>query len=261
MKEYLPQLKEKSKNKFVISLNKTIEVFPESTFLSFVDCISFYKKDKEQLINYPLIIGRHSKDIENEKLNNTILLKTTETYDRTLKAGIYSSYLAGLFALSLGIYLLNSGTIYLLGFDGGILPQESGEETITIQMNGQTINVPVEDVTNKLNQIEEQSKKNLIQQNGKYYRLLGHFYQGTSIEHRGIGKLSFYTKNDKINKVFIPFAQEKIIKIYNVSPQSNINIFKKIDYLKMFNLINNEIFDKNELREWVKKRIGDINEK
>ena len=240
IKEYLPQLKEKLTNKFVISLNKSIEVFPTSTFLSCVDIETFYKTYTSELQKYPLIICRDFEDKSKNKLVNSVFLKTVEKFDRTLKTGVYGSYLAGLFALSLAIYLINEGNVYLLGFDGG------------------SISSDLEDVTNKLDSINAKSKQRcIIQKDDKYYRRYSHFYQG-QIEHRGIGKVDFYTKNDKINKVFTPFVNETQCKIYNVSPQSNLIVFSKIDYTTMFAQMNNVVYNQDELRRWVLKRIGEV---
>ena len=257
IKEYLPQLKEKLVNKFVISLNKTIEVFPNSTILNFVDCKSFYSKYKNELTNYPFIIGKHSPELAREKLKNTVLFNTVETYDRTLKTGIYSGYLAGLFALSLGIYLLDEGNIYLLGFDGGQLPVKENSLTIPFLSNGKLQNLPVEDVTNKFK--NEKEVPNIIKQGDKLYRVISHFYQG-DIEHRGIGKVDFYTKNDKINRIFSCFKVETQVKIFNISPLSNLNTFQKLDYTTFFSNLNTEIYTQDELRLWVKERINKINE-
>jgi len=248
-------LKDKMKNKFVISLNKSIEAFPDSTFLSFVDKETFYKKYKEELRKYALIVGRHTEDLFKEKLPNTLLLKHTETYDRTLKSGVYGSFLVGLFALSLAIYLIDEGTIYLLGFDGGQLPPKPEDLTIGIVMNNRTIRVPVEDVTDKI--INEKSANYVIKHEGKLYRVLSHFYQG-EIEHRGVGKIEFYTKNDKVNKLFAPFKEETKCKIFNVSPKSNLNIFTKIDYATMFNQMDNVVFNQNELRVWCINKLGGL---
>jgi hypothetical protein len=248
-------LKDKMKNKFVISLNKSIEAFPNSTILSFVDCKSFYSKYKNELTNYPLIIGKHSPESVKEKLKNTVLFNTVETYDRTLKTGIYSGYLAGLFALSLGIYLLNEGNIYLLGFDGGQLPAKETSLTLPFLSNGKLQNLPVEDVTNKFK--NEKEAPNLILQDGRLYRIISHFYQG-DIEHRGIGKTEFYVKNDKVNRVFAPFKEETKCKIFNVSPKSNLNVFTKIDYTTMFNQMDNVVYNQNELRVWCITKLGGL---
>jgi len=248
-------LKDRMKDKFVISLNMTIKEFPNSTILSFVDCKSFYSKYKNELTNYPFIIGKHSPELAREKLKNTVLFNTVETYDRTLKTGIYSGYLAGLFALSLGIYLLDEGNIYLLGFDGGQLPVKENSLTIPFLSNGKLQNLPVEDVTNKFK--NEKEAPNLILQDGRLYRIISHFYQG-DIEHRGIGKTEFYVKNDKVNRVFTPFKEETKCKIFNVSPKSNLNIFTKIDYTTMFNQMDNVVFNQNELRVWCINKLGGL---
>lgn len=248
-------LKDKMKDKFVISLNQTIKEFPNSTMLSFVDCKSFYQKYKNELTNYPFIVGKYSPELVKEKLKNTVLFNTVETYDRTLKTGIYSGYLAGLFALSLGIYLLDEGNIYLLGFDGGYLPTKETSLTLPFLSNGKLQNLPVEDVTTKFK--NEKEAPNIIRQGDKLYRVISHFYQG-NIEHRGVGKIEFYVKNDKVNRVFTPFKEETKCKIFNVSPNSNLNVFTKIDYGTMFSQMDNMIFNQNELRVWCINKLGGL---
>ncbi len=54
--------------------------------------------------------------------------------------------------------------------------------------------------------------------------------------HRGIGFTEFY-ENNSADDGFLPFLQETNIKIYNVSPNSNITCFSKLNYLEFFNKI------------------------
>lgn len=78
-----------------------------------------------------------------------------------------------------------------------------------------------------------------------------HYYSKEEINHRGQGFTKFY-KSHNPQKYFEPFTKEKNIKIYNVSPSSNINCFEKIDYTTFFSKLNNVVYNQNELREYVK---------
>ena len=94
---------------WTIGLNYSYKYFL-STCLCFVDKDFYFK---EKLNSQPLIIG-NSNGIKKEKqLPNTIVIRDTAKYDRNLTLGIYKASLVGLYALSLAIYLLDEGEIYL----------------------------------------------------------------------------------------------------------------------------------------------------
>ena len=78
-----------------------------------------------------------------------------------------------------------------------------------------------------------------------------HFYQG-EINHRGVGKINYYKGKERANRDFGVYNNEKKIKIYNVSLDSKINTFEKISYDEFFKKIDGEIYNKNELRGWIK---------
>ena len=110
---------EKIKDKFTCCINYDYKYFNNATFNSFVDAV-FYLKEINNLKNLPLIIGKHHKLVENVRHPNTILLQVDDkNYTRNLDIGVYKSSLSGLFSLSLMIYLLNAGEIFLLGYDFG----------------------------------------------------------------------------------------------------------------------------------------------
>lgn len=103
----------KMRNRFTFGLNYSFKYFPNPTAQLFVDD-KFYIDEKQKMKNLSLIIGKKHKIT---KMPNTIMLQCKSKYIRNLKDGIYKSTLVGLFALSLGIYILEEGEIYLLGFD------------------------------------------------------------------------------------------------------------------------------------------------
>lgn len=130
------KLWDKLKGKFTIGLNYSYNFF-DSTMLCFVDGI-FYNKEieKEKFKNLPLIIGKEQSQLK--ILPNTITLKTNDSkYYRDIKLGCYKSNLCGIFTLSLAIYLLDEGEIYLLGYDYGAIGKAKDGRPLTHFYQGQ----------------------------------------------------------------------------------------------------------------------------
>jgi hypothetical protein len=78
-------------------------------------------------------------------------------------------------------------------------------------------------------------------------------YYGKEIKHIGSGYYGIY-ENHNPNNYFKYFNNCKS-KIYNVSPDSTIENFKKIDYSKFYSLLSNQIFNQEELREEIKNKL------
>ena len=201
---------EKLKYKFSIGTNYSYKVFP-STCQTFVDS-TFYNTQKLELEKLPLIIGQ-CRNVK-IKLPNTIVIPSNSVYTRDLKGGIHSAKLTGIYSLSLAIYLLDEGEIFLLGYDNG-----------------------------SINKAIDNNKRRIT-----------HWYQG-EIEHRGIGKCSYYDAKDRGKKDYGCFEHEKKIHIYNVSPLSKINVFEKIDYTTFFSKLDTNLYDQNKLREYIKTQL------
>ena len=126
----------KLKDKWTIGLNYSYKYY-KSTIQCFVDN-DFYKKEIENMKKLPLIIGKHHEDYHFKKalLFNTITLNCSPDYHKDIKKGCYKSSLCGLFALSLAIYLLDIGEIFLLGFDfGGLGKDKRGREITHFYQN------------------------------------------------------------------------------------------------------------------------------
>jgi hypothetical protein len=225
---------QKIENKFVIGINFAFKFF-NPTFTCFADPISFYKTYYNEIKDLPLIVGRTTPDIGVKPHPNTIFLKPSTIYNRTLSNGLYHPFLGGLMALSLAIYLLDIGKIILLGFDGGKITKDREQVDITKVKN----------------------KGVIISQSGKYWRERTHWYQG-KLEHRGIGKVSFYHSDNKVNKLFSVFKNEAKCSIINVSPNSNLITFPKISYDEMFSQLNNEIYPQEELRQFIKEKLSTL---
>jgi len=213
-------------NKFTIGLNYSYR-YIKSTFQMFVDW-NFYEKEKKLLNKLPLIIGQKLKEIKNP-LDNTFLLSSTCDYTRDLNSGVYKPTLCGLFSLSFAIWLLDIGEIFLLGFDNKAI------------------------------------KKN---------QSLTHWYQAREfkniytdrmeqINHRGINKVNWYNATQiengkRISKVeheYKVYKNESKVKIYNVSMESKIPTFEKIDYYEFFWKLDDQVYDQDILRNQVKEKI------
>lgn len=128
----------------------------------------------------------------------------------------YRENLTGLFALKLAEMLMENGNFYLLGFDFSRQP------------------IP-----------EDKSKYNPESD------LQIHYYN--DINHRGVGLTGYYDCHNP-DKEFSKFIK-KDIKIYNVSPESNITCFEKIDYLTMFKFLSNVRYNQDELRTQIKEKL------
>ena len=118
------------KGKWTIGLNYSYNFF-NSTMLCYADS-NFYNEEskKEKFQNLPLIIGKEHSQLK--ILPNTMTLKTNDVkYFRDVKLGCYKSNLCGIFALSLAIYLLDEGEIYLLGYDYGATKRTKDGRALT----------------------------------------------------------------------------------------------------------------------------------
>lgn len=127
---------DKIKGHFVVGTNYSYKFF-DSTLQVFVDS-SFYNAQKIELERLPLIIGQ-CRNIK-VKLPNTLAIPANHVYTRDLKGGIHSAKLSGIYALTLSIYLLDVGEIYLLGYDLGAVSKglDDKKRKITHWYQGQT---------------------------------------------------------------------------------------------------------------------------
>jgi len=104
-------------NKFVIGCNYSYNHYIP-TFTSFVDK-TFYETNIDTLKDLPLIIGQGKK--VKSHLANSIFIPCRGDYKRDISGGVYTAKLSGMYALTLAIYYLGRGTIYLLGYDFGVI--------------------------------------------------------------------------------------------------------------------------------------------
>jgi len=205
----------KLEGKFTIGTNYSFN-YHISTILCYLDN-KFFQEQKENLQTLPLII---TKDHKNNQLSNNIMMKLNNKGSRNLNNGVYKGSLTGIFALSLAVYLLDEGEIFLLGYDYGA----SGYNTA---------------------------------QDGKTKHAITHFYQG-KLHHRGVGKVNYYNTKDRAKRDFEPFEKEKKIKIYNVSMASNIPTFPKISYEEFFQKLDDKKFCQSYLRAYTRVMLSKV---
>jgi hypothetical protein len=84
-----------------------------------------------------------------------------------------------------------------------------------------------------------------------------HYYTKEEINHRGQGWTNSYASHNPDN-IFMPFEELEDIKIYNVSPESNIKNFEQINYPTMFNSMNNVGYNQEKLRQYIKSKLSNI---
>jgi hypothetical protein len=220
-------LEHRIKDKFVILTNYSYKFFT-GTLSAFIDR-DFYKSRNteehpdiyEELRLLPLIVGIDINGISEFKLPNTILLNrnSENVYEKSLKKGFYTKNLTGIFSISLASFLMNyTGNLFLLGFDWSRRPP---------------------------NEVDLKNYNPVCNFDLHYY--------GKNIKHEGNNKIGYYERHLP-DREFEPFMKQKT-KIYNVSLNSNINIFEKISYEHMFNLLNNETYNQDELRTKIKEKL------
>jgi len=76
-----------------------------------------------------------------------------------------------------------------------------------------------------------------------------HYYK-KEIPHAGLGFVGFYENHNPDN--YFKFFNSSKSKIYNVSPNSNIQNFEKIDYPKFFKLLSSDTINQKETREAIR---------
>lgn len=214
-------------DKYTIGCNFSYIFLKQPTMQCFVDH-KFFIENRQCLLSLPLVIGNYHNGIMQAKPDNTKLMKTTHQYDRTLKTGVYSASLCGLFTLSLAIYLGGPGSeIYLLGMDFGEKRREKFEEPV---------------------HSPEELKK--VTFHDDMNTAITHFYQG-QVTHRGIGKINYYNEKDRVKRSYQPYMDAKDVKIFNVSLISKIpnDMIPKISYDNFFENLKNGVVNQIDTRK------------
>jgi len=215
-------LKDKIKDKFVITCNASCYHF-DSTLTTCMD-IKFYNGrldgiDKpirpehvDKLKSLPLIISAYRDEIKEINYGNTILVRESNIYSNNPLKN-------GFYAHCLtGIFSL-SIVSWLINYDG-----------VIYLMGFDWTKRTQEEIKNK------QSATT-------------HYYE--DIKHKGIGITKRYEDNNP-NIKFDPFLKEHKLKIYNIGLDSNIACFEKVNYEEMFELIDKEKYNQEEIRKEIK---------
>lgn len=221
IKPYLSDLQPLLATKYTIACNYAYKHFSH-TILAFQDrdfyVPSYAKKNPEK---YPDIYGELKKEpliIGLEKKNGISEFLLPNTYMINCpKKEISNPHLTGIFALCIA-EVLEPKNIFLLGYDWS-------RQSIPENKNDYN----------------------------PYSNLDIHYYSKTEINHRGQGYTGYYDGHNP-DKYFKFFENSKS-KIFNVSPNSNIQNFEKITYVQFFGLMSNKIESQNELRQYIKKRL------
>jgi len=235
-----PELEYLIKGNYSIGLNHFFR-YGECTFTSFVDP-SFYTDDYKILKDEALIIGHKDPSLIRQNYDithpNTILLKSTNGYQgmNSFTKGFYTRQLVGIWALTLAI-ALGFKEIYLLGYD-------------CCEINGKThFYQGVVDLNRKvdLTVLGKKVGESVV------YSGVGMHKEG---KRKGQYKTSTYKRPENLNNQwFKPFLRETDVKIYNVSPDSAIEIFPKINYIDFHQMVQNNHIDQCEAREEIKQII------
>lgn len=231
----------------------------DTTFTSFVDS-AFYKSNLEDLKSVPFIIGRFQQNLVDDCLENSILLPPckflslehgwdikhkmcfqcgykTDVTDHnkfcinhprmfTYPLGIYGRYLSGIWAISLAL-MLGFKTIYLLGMDG-------------CEIEGKT-----------------HFYADLVKGDKKFHGV-GKAVKGTynCSEYNNLARLN----EERYGPIKELLEKDSSIKIFNVSPNSAINVFPKIDYKIFHEMIGigtiNQVEARTEIRNYILEKIS-----
>jgi len=226
------------KSNISIGLNWFFKYGYRTTFNSWADW-QWYIWTKEQTKNIPLMIGNYDPSLKSQNVNklndNTLLLKSSNGYNGklSLEKGVFCRQLVGIWALSLAVSL-GFKEIYLLGYDCG-------------EVNGQThFYQGVIDVKKTI-PIYIKGKR---VENREVFRGIGKYEDG---KRTGRYKTGTYNNKEINKRYFDPFLKEKDVKIYNVSPESAITSFEKIDYDIFYNKVKGIKIDQDKVREEIKR--------
>lgn len=197
-----------------------------------VNCdYQFYLDNRSHMQKLPLVVcakdNQLDKQLENGTYNNTLELPHSGTYNGkdSWKKGFYSRYMTSLFCLSLSIEL-GFSEIYLLGIDC--------KET-----NGQTHFY--EGVIDK-KIMSKCSPKNKM-------------FRGIGRDENGDYLADPFKQIERVNNHwFAPFKNVKP-KIYNVSPNSAVDVFEKINYDEFYKRFENEHISQIDAREKIRSII------
>lgn len=218
------------KNEIVFSINWGFKFFKNPTVEIYGD-YQFYATEQKNLDKLPLIIslndGAYTKKDGVKLSSNVIILQGANEYygKDSWSKGFFSKQICGILALNLAIRL-GFKEIYCLGYDA-------------CDINGHTHFYDDDEIT-------------------------GHYIWDNQ-KHCGVGKkdngeyrTGNYNRIKELNeKYFDPFKQDlkRDVGIFNVSPNSAINIFPKIDYATFYKILQKDpqTINQNEVRKEIRR--------
>lgn len=231
------------KGNYSIGLNYWFKYGCTTTFNCSGDW-QFYEDNYQDLGKVPMIVASADPQLKNNKVDrthkNTILLPNSGKYygKDSISKGIYTKHLIGIWTLSL-VIALGFKEIYLLGYD-------------CKEINGQT---------HFYQGVIDLKKSTPIYVRGEIKDNRKHF-RGVGKDNKGKYNTSTYDHKKHLNeKWFAPFHSDretrKNIKIYNVSPDSAIDIFPKINYEQFYKQVENNHINQEEARKEIKRIIAE----
>lgn len=197
----------------------------------------WYKNNKafaDELAKWSIVFGKQSNMFFHNKIElskDIYWIKCKkELTNNPFQSGFVGYVLSGSFAIHIA-HALGFRTVFLLGFDGNAT-------------NGETH--WYNDLTKEYDNPEVIKEKMC----------------GIGLKEDGKYKTDIYNDQTKLNENFAVLSQLADIKIYNVNPQSAINIFEKIDYSKFYSMIEatqpvNQIEVISELRSIIETKINE----
>jgi len=217
------------KNEFTLSANFNYKWFVPSVHM-FSD-YQFYTTQKENLDKLPLLVSFRNgfyehKDTRHLKGDNLYLVKPSSVYygKDSWEKGFYSSQLVGIFMITFAV-ALRCKQIFILGMDG-------------CEINDRTHFYDKFDGTYIYNR---------------------HVYCGVGKDKREFYKTGNYNKINELNNVWYkPFELVKDVEIFNVSPESVIETFPKINYQEFYKILkeNSQSINQDEIRQLIKDKIN-----
>jgi hypothetical protein len=219
-------LQKRIQNRFVITINYSYSHFPNATFLTFMDrsfyCPSLediskgYKNTYEDLKSLPLIIGTNADSVVLEKKLPNTYIVPFCPFKLNKKDALTKGFYSAPGGGRTGVFAL-SLALFLTDYKGKIFCLG-----LDYGLNKNSNNL--------------------------------HYYPKSEILHRGSDSTKFYDNHsgDEIYKPFLPFKNN----IYNVSPNSNLNLFKKIDYQEFFSKLGLFTYNQDFLRRDILIKLG-----
>ena len=222
------------RNEYTIGLNLWYKYASQTTINTWADW-QFYRQNLGELKHLPLCVGKYDPSLFRLDLiqENTITIPFCSNYwgldswspdfqegKNKWEKGFYNPNLVGMFALTLAI-ALGFEEIYLLGYD-------------CCEVKGKThFYQNIVDLSEK-----RDGEKTLVHYGVGKTRVTNN-RTGITKEVYNTGT---YNNSDKqFNERWIPFEQElSRIKIFNVSPESRIDVFKKLTYDEFYAILKED---------------------